>query len=163
MQSLKKAQQDYYFALRKYRLAYDKVLHKATHHPVSLVKEANLAVLKEALLFWEGRRLISHAWCIMSNHLHWLLTVFEKDEAEEAVHLPEILHSVKRFSARKININEGRSGELWEHESFETTIRNDRHFVRVESYIVNNPVSAGLVTTAREWPGTFVRAGSSIF
>ncbi len=70
------------------------------------------------------------------------------------VYLQDILHSVKLFSARRINENENRTGQLWEHESFETTIRNYRHFFNVMNYTIQNPVSAGIIKDWKEWPGT---------
>ena len=90
----------------------------------------------------------------MSNHVHWMLSVFERDENGKPVYLQDILHSVKLLTARRINDNENLRGQFWEHESFETTIRNDWHFARVFSYVIGNPVKAGLVQYWQEWPGT---------
>jgi len=151
---LTKAKEEYCIALRKYRFAYDKMLHKSSSKNFSLVSPNNLKVLEEALGFWEGKRLTSYTWCIMSNHFHWLLSVFNKDENGDPVYLQDILHSVKLFSARRINANENRSGQFWEHESFETTIRDERHFTNVWNYIINNPVAAGLVKNWKDWPAT---------
>jgi len=198
------AKKEYRIALYKYRLAYDKILHNSNQSTISLNKENNRTVIEEAFQFWEGKRIANHAWCIMSNHFHWILTVFEKEfgvahESEnplsdnhfdlgksksqgvglsksdasdlqsgksdtstlesqspldKPVYLQDILHSVKLFTARKINENEGRTGQLWEHESFDTTIRNEMHFSNVFNYVINNPVSAGLVSDWRDWPGT---------
>jgi REP element-mobilizing transposase RayT len=145
----------YYTALRNYRLAYDKFLHKSTESTISLIKPINQEVIKEALRFWEAKKLHSHAWCIMSNHFHWVLTVFEKDELGEPLYLQDILHSVKQFTAKRINKIENREGQLWAHESFETTIRNNEHFANVFNYVINNPVSAGLVKSWEEWKGTW--------
>ena len=139
-----RAKKDYQIALRKYQLAYDKVLNKSTLPGISLIKEENKKIIENALQFWEEKRLTSHAWCIMSNHFHWVLTVFDKEveirqvldspESEripdlgkseslkKPVYIQDILHSVKLFSARQINKNENRTGQLWGHESFETTV-----------------------------------------
>ncbi len=171
---LAQARKDYYTAVRKYRLAYDKILHPSQESTINLTKENNRKIIEEALLFWEGKRLKNHAWCIMSNHFHWVLSVFEWEPGEsesnlrlgesqswgesqsrgKPVYLQDILHSVKLFSARRINQNENRTGQLWEHESFETTIRNERHFTTVVNYTLNNPVAAGLVKEWTEWTGT---------
>jgi REP element-mobilizing transposase RayT len=145
----------YYTALRNYRLAYDKFLHKSTESTISLIKPINQEVIEEALRFWESKKLHSHAWCIMSNHFHWVLTVFEKDESGEPIYLQDILHSVKLFTAKRINKAENLNGQLWAHESFETTIRNNEHFANVFNYVINNPVSARLVEDWKNWPGTW--------
>ena len=150
----------YYKALKNYRLAYDKALHNSKSPKINLTTEINRPVLEEALRFWEGKRLTSHAWCIMSNHFHWVISLFEKDDNGNPVFLEDILHSVKLFSARRINENEGNEGQFWIHESFETTIRNNIHFNNVVNYVINNPVSAGLVYDWQNWPGTFLEAGT---
>jgi REP element-mobilizing transposase RayT len=202
---LARARKDYYTALRKYRLAYDKILHQSKEPTVNLTKENNRKLIEEALLFWEGKRLKNHAWCIMSNHFHWVLTVSDSESnfresdflksdnfelgnskslpgeldfpksntltsesqspggkldfpnsgnKKTPVYLQDILHSVKLYTARRINQNENRSGQLWEHESFDTTIRNERHFATVVNYTLNNPVAAGLVKDWHDWPGS---------
>ena len=168
---LAEAKKEYQINLRKYRLAYDKILNKSVLPGINLCNENNRKIIEEALSFWEGKRLTSHAWCIMQNHIHWIITVFEKEVGvglsksdnstwesrspkEKPVYLQDILHSVKLFTARRINENENRTGQLWEEESFETTIRNDRHFVNVINYVLNNPVSAGLVANRDDWKGS---------
>lgn len=161
------AKKEYQIALRKYRLAYDKILNNSALPGINLLKDENRKIIEEALLFWEGKRLANHAWCIMRNHVHWIITVFEKEAGavresdnplsdsfssssatlescsperiEKPIYLQDILHSVKLFTARRINENENRTGQLWEHESFDTTIRNDRHFVNVYNYVIQNP------------------------
>jgi REP element-mobilizing transposase RayT len=158
--SLKK---QYVIALNNYRLAYDKALHNSRSPKISLMAEKNRMVMEEALGFWEGKRLMSHAWCIMSNHFHWVLSVFKNDINGNPVYLEDILHSIKFFSARRINANEGTDGQLWTHESFDTTIRNHEHFINVVNYVINNPVSAGLVKDWRDWPGTFLESGTRTF
>ena len=146
---------DYLAALRNYRLAYDKFFHKSIEPTISLIKQEHRKVIEEALYFWEGKKLNSHAWCIMSNHFHWVLTLFDKDENGEPIYLQDILHSVKLFTAKRINKAENLKGQLWAHESFETTIRNNEHYANVFNYVINNPISSGLVKSWVEWPGTW--------
>jgi putative transposase len=55
-------------------------------------------------------------------------------------YLQDILHSVKRYSARKINQMEGRDGRLWQIESYDTTIRNNQHLDVALQYTLQNPV-----------------------
>jgi len=154
--ALEKAKKDYRIAQRKYRLAYDKFLHKSNSPNISLLTKNNLTTITEALNFWEGKRLHTHAWCIMSNHLHWVVSVFKNDENANPCYLQDILHSIKRHTANQINKHENRSGQLWEHESFDTTIRNERHFYNVVKYTLLNPVSAGLVNNWQEWEASYL-------
>jgi REP element-mobilizing transposase RayT len=151
---LEKAKKDYQIALRKYSLAFDKILNTSNSPNLSLIKEMNRNVIEEALLFWEGKRLTNHAWCIMTNHVHWVLSVSKNGGNGMPVYLEDILHSVKLFTARRINENENKTGQFWEHESFDTTIRDERHFSNVFNYVINNPVAAGLVADWHDWLGT---------
>ncbi|MBN1819688.1 MAG: transposase [Prolixibacteraceae bacterium] len=151
---IEKAKKDYRIALRKYSIAYDKILNNSSLPRILLNKKDNLKIMEEALSFYEGKRVTSHAWCIMPNHFHWVLTVNKADENSMPVYLQDILHSVKLYTARRINRNENRSGQFWEHESFETTLRDDKHFINAVNYTIMNPVVAGLVNNWEDWPGT---------
>ncbi|MEZ5106773.1 MAG: transposase [Draconibacterium sp.] len=144
----------YNLTRKKYIKAYDDLLpatcKKST---VDLSKPENLQIIKEAFLFWENKKLKNCALSIMPNHIHWVITLLEKDAEEKTVYLQDILQSVKRYTAREINKQEGRLGTLWQKESFETTIRNEKHLYNAVEYTLNNPVKAGLVKSRESWPG----------
>lgn len=139
---------------KKYIKAFDDLLHLQTKHIVDLSKEENTQLILDTLCFWEGKRIENYAICVMKNHVHWVFRVFEKNENGEPVYLSDILQSVKRFSATKINEFENRTGSLWHDESFDTTIRDDLHLHNAINYTIENPVSAGLVKNWWEWKGT---------
>ena len=102
-------------------------------------------IVKNALLHYDGERYQLVAWVIMPNHVHLLLI------PSPGVHLPEILHSIKSYSAQKANEFLGRTGAFWQRESFDRYIRNERHFRNVIKYIEENPVKARLCKTPGEW------------
>lgn len=64
------------------------------------------------------------------------------------------MHSVKRFSSNRINKLENREGVFWQKESFDTTIRNERHLYNAIEYMLNNLVVAKLVKNRDEWEGS---------
>ena len=138
---------------KKYIKAYDDLLNKTRNPSINLSNPENLKIIKEALHFWEGKKLENFAYCIMPNHVHWVFEVFEKDENGKLVYLQNILQSVKRETANKINKLGKRTGALWQHESFDTTIRDEKHLYRAINYTLENPVSAGLVSDWKEWAG----------
>lgn len=143
----------YNLTRRKYMKAYDQLLASAGNSPVDLSTPGNLEIMVEALLFWEGKKLVSFAYSIMPNHVHWVLKLQEKDKWEKPVYLQDILQSVKRQTASRINKREGRTGALWQKESFDTTIRDEKHLYYAVEYTLNNPVNAGLVLNRDDWPG----------
>jgi len=144
----------YYQVRMKYRKAYDDLLHLQTKFIVNLSNETYCNILSNTLNFWEGKKLENYAYCIMSNHVHWVFRLYEKDEEGNSIYLQDILQSVKRFSSTMINKSAGLKGTLWEKESFETTIRDDKHLYNAINYTLNNPVSAGLVNDWYDWKGS---------
>jgi REP element-mobilizing transposase RayT len=103
------------------------------------------SIVIETLMFHNGSKYHLSAWVIMPNHAHLLLTPLE------GVHLPSILHSIKSFSAQKVNKLLGRSGQFWQRESFDRYIRNYEHWTAVIRYIEMNPVKAALCAKPEDW------------
>jgi putative transposase len=85
------------------------------------------------------------AYAILSNHMHLLL-------------LPKIapsrlLQSLKGAAARDANLILGRTGEsFWQAESYDHWVRDDGEWKRIVTYIEENPVKAGLVPCAEDYP-----------
>ena len=73
--------------------------------------------------------------------------------------LSEILHSVKRRSAREINRLRGRRGALWQDESFDRILRSDEEFAEKCNYVFNNAVQADLVSEGAEYDGVWWQEG----
>jgi REP element-mobilizing transposase RayT len=152
---LQKLQIKYYSLRKKYIKAYDDLLDAERNPKIDLSKPENLGVMQNTLKFWESKKLKNHAFCIMPNHVHWVFELLEKDEKGEIVYLQDVMYSIKRFSASEINKLEKRGGKLWQKESFDTTIRDEKHLYYAIEYTLNNPVKAGLVSHWHEWPGSW--------
>ena len=157
---LKKLKIEYYTLRKKYIKAYDDLLDAERNPQINLSKPEHTKIIIETMKFWDGLKLENYVFCIMPNHVHWVFRVFEKDKNGDPVYLQDILYSVKRFSANRINVLENRKGELWQKESFDTTIRDEKHLVRAIEYTLNNPVSAGIVKEWNDWPGCWGAANS---
>jgi REP element-mobilizing transposase RayT len=150
---LKELQKEYYALRRIYFKAVDDFLDVQKKSKIDLIENENLKIISEALEFWQGRKLETYAFCIMTNHVHWVFKLFENDEEGNPVYLQDIMHSVKRTSANKVNKLENRIGPLWQKESYDTTIRDEKHLYNAIEYTLNNPVKAGLVKSCEDWPG----------
>ena len=149
-------QKEYNLTRRRYLKAFDNLLAVSRSNKVDLSKTQNTRVLFESLLFWDKRKLKSVAFSIMPNHVHWVLELLVRDADGNLVYLQDIMQSVKRFSAKEININESKSGTLWQKESFDTTIRDEKHFYNAVHYTLNNAVAAGFVKDWKDWPGNYL-------
>lgn len=146
---------EYYKTRKKYIQAFDDLMDLQRIAEINLSRKENTDVLINTLQFFNGSKIYNYAFCIMPNHIHWVFETFSKDEKGNPVYLQDIMQSVKRFSANKINEIENRRGSLWQKESFETTIRNDKHLYNAIEYTINNPVKAGLVENVEDWYGTW--------
>ncbi len=152
---IEKIRLGYQLVRRQYIKAYDDLLDTKKNPAIDLSKPENLEIMFSSLQFWEGKKLQNLAFTVMPNHVHWVVKLFEKDSFGKPVYLQDILQSVKRHSSNKINKAEKRSGKLWQKESFDTTIRNEKHLYNAIKYTLNNPVKAELVNDWRDWKGTW--------
>ncbi len=154
---------EYYSYRKKYIKAYDDLLDISKAGRVDLKLTVNRNIISETIQFWEGKRLKNYAFCIMHNHVHWVFKLKEKDENGNPVYLQGIMHSVKRHSSNQINKLTGIKGALWQKESFDTTIRDEKHEYNAIRYTLNNPVAAKLVTYWKDWPGNWCADGYGNF
>jgi valyl-tRNA synthetase len=95
-------------------------------------------IVADALKHFDGRRYKLGAWVIMPNHVHAIVTPLQ------GYALGEILHSWKSYMAHEVNKLLGRTGQLWQHESYDHIVRNERALFRIEEYITRNPLKAGI-------------------
>jgi REP element-mobilizing transposase RayT len=111
----------------------------------SLSNEAIAKLTEENLLYFDQKRYALHAWVIMPNHVHILLTPLP------GALLSSIVHSWKSFTAKQANEILGREGPFWQKEYFDRWIRHEQHFRDAICYIHNNPVKAGLCLQPTDW------------
>ena len=87
-------------------------------------------IVLDAFRHFDQDRYELFAVCVMPDHVHVLLQpwIKEADSAEKPVFWPigELMHSVKSFSASKINQIENSEGRpVWQKESFDRLMRSD--------------------------------------
>jgi putative DNA methylase len=110
-----------------------------TGHGACFLRDERVAeMVQNTLLHFDQDRYMLIAWCVMPNHVHVMI------EMIRGFTLSNIMHSWKSFSAKKANKILNRSGEFWMSEYFDRFIRDERHFYATKTYILNNPVKAGL-------------------
>jgi REP element-mobilizing transposase RayT len=128
-------------------LALDRQLDSARSGPTWLKQPQVAAGVVDTLLRAEQQWGLYElfAWVVMSNHVHVLLTPHKA--------LAEVTRAVKKTSAKQANLILGRAGHpFWQDESYDHWVRDEREFDRIVSYIEWNPVRAGLVERAEDWP-----------
>lgn len=87
-----------------------------------------------------------HAYVLMPNHFHVLAT------PETAEGLPQMMQSLGRDYVRYFNRTQKRTGTLWEGRYRSTIIQSDPYLLACMVSMDVNPVRAGLVQQAADYP-----------
>ena len=134
-------------------VAMDRLLDEARSGPRFLIQPTIAALVTNTIEDGEAAgRYDRHAWVIMPNHVHLLLTAH--------LNVSEVLRSLKGSTARQANLLLHRSGQpFWQDESYDHLVRNVDEFRRIQRYIENNPVAAGLVAAPEAYRWYFGRGG----
>jgi hypothetical protein len=89
-----------------------------------------------------------HAFCVLSNHYHLLVT-------DPDARLPAFMQVLDSLVARATNAALGRWEGFWSSAGSYSAVSHGStdDVVGKAAYVLANPVSAGLVQHGREWPG----------
>jgi putative transposase len=83
---------------------------------------------------------------IMPDHLHLLMTLPGDVTIEKAMQF------IKGGFSYRLKRDFGYQGEVWQRGFSEVRITDEQSFLQYRAYIVENPVRAGLVNSAKEYP-----------
>jgi putative transposase len=88
-----------------------------------------------------------HAYCLMTNHVHLLIT------PREATGCALLMKHLSQRHAKRINASRGRSGTLWEGRPYSGIVASDEYALACYRYIELNPVRAAMVNhpSAYRW------------
>jgi putative transposase len=111
---------------------------------------------RNAMLFIEvlrsyvaAKKFKVHDFVVMPDHVHLLLTVGPGMTIERA------MQYVKGGFSYRLKKETGYAGEVWQRGYSELRVEDDRSFEEHRRYIAENPVKAGLVDSAEEFPFCF--------
>jgi putative transposase len=135
---------------------FDDYLDRVAAGPDWLAKPEVAGIVMERLNQVTEEVLTMHAFTIMSNHVHLMMSLHDGQS------LDDLMQSVKGRTARFCNLRLDRRGAFWQHESYDRVLRWNEH-QRVAKYIINNPVKAGLVGHWKEWPWTYLNRSLYFF
>ncbi len=91
--------------------------------------------------------IVVHAFCVLSNHLHLVIT-------DPDARLPAFHQFLDALIARALNASLGRAESFWAPNSYSAvTLVAPDDIVDKAAYVLANPVAAGLVRSGRLWPG----------
>jgi REP element-mobilizing transposase RayT len=130
------------------RLPGGKKLSSAAPSGPFWLQDARIAsMVANALRYGESIRGLYqlYAWVIMPNHVHAIL--------KPHVELSAATQWLKGRTARVGNRILSRTGmPFWQDESFDHWVRSTQELQSLIEYMEDNPVKAGLVQVAAQWP-----------
>jgi len=90
--------------------------------------------------------MVVHEFVVMPNHVHILITIPGELSLEKAMQL------IKGSFSFRANKELGFRGEIWQRGYSDVRVVDEQSFEEHRAYIENNPVRAGLVNSAEEYP-----------
>jgi putative transposase len=87
-----------------------------------------------------------HAYVLMSNHMHLLAS------PSDQTGLARMMQWVGRYYVPYFNAKYQRVGTLWQGRYKATVVDSERYFMMCSCYIELNPVRAGIVHSAADYP-----------
>lgn len=92
-----------------------------------------------------------HAYVLMTNHVHLLITPHEENSVGRA------LQMLGRYYVQYFNYSYQRTGTLWEGRYKATLIDSETYLLTCMRYIELNPVRAGMASHPSEYPWSSYR------
>ena len=128
----------------------DRLLDGMCTGPLFLRMPAVAKMVMDAIHYRDQRSYHLHAFVVMPNHVHLLITPMEA--------VSKVMQSLNRFTAREGNRMLRLTGQpFWQDESYDRLVRNNTEFERICHYIESNPVTAGMAATPGEFPWSSAR------
>lgn len=90
---------------------------------------------------------------VMPDHVHTIL------RPKAGVSLSRITKGVKGVTARLINVRRGRRGALWQDESYDRIIRDDKEMGEKTEYIFENAIKQGLCNDGWVYESFYLKDG----
>ncbi len=94
---------------------------------------------------------LCHAWCLMDNHYHLMIETPQPN-------LSRGMRQLNGVYTQRFNRAHGRVGHVFQGRFKSILVDKDAYLLELSRYIVLNPVRAGMVGDASEWPWSSYQA-----
>jgi putative transposase len=123
------------------------LITSALHGREELLKDKQASSIVADALKWlhDNHRIDLFAYVIMPDHLHFVAAL-------ERGTLPDVMHSLKSYTAKEINKALARKGSVWQDQYHDHAVRNEEDLKEIIYYCLNNPVRKKLVKNYRDYP-----------
>jgi len=93
-----------------------------------------------------------HAWCLMPNHVHLLLTPLDNPGS-----ISKLMQHLARGATRRWNARKQTAGSLWEARFKSRVVDEERYLLECCRYIELNPIRTRLVESPANYPWSSYR------
>lgn len=136
------------------------------HQPIFFNPGNYLFLLKKIRLEWR-RHCDLLAWCLMPNHFHFIIVpkpsgctyIVQKEKEVHLQKLSLVIGKTLSSYTRAVNKDQNKCGTLFQKKTkakclFQNEVQSiaDSYLFNCFSYVHFNPVQAGLVASAADWP-----------
>ncbi len=135
-----------------------------SNQPFRFTEDWMFAIVETAIFADHKKECLIYAYVVMADHTHVIVQPLPRVndpvawcDQDAFYPLERICGRIKGRSSRRINQRAGRSGELWQPESFDRTIRGRRDLENAIDYIHNNPVRWKLVESSEQYRWSSLR------
>jgi REP element-mobilizing transposase RayT len=128
------------------------LLTTAVHKRKPVLNHPEAAQIILSSLHWleSQKRIMLDAAVIMPDHLHFAGALRQDS-------LIRLMHSLKSYTAKKINALLNRQGTFWQPQYHDHALRKDQDLNEVVLYTLNNPLRAKLVDDFHKYPYWYCR------
>lgn len=128
------------------------VTQRGNNRRRTFLEEGDYALYLDLLAAARARaRTAVWAYCLMPNHVHIVLVPADADG------LRRTFADLHRRYTGFVNARARTTGHLWQGR-YGSVAMDEAHLVNAVRYVTLNPVRAGLVARARDWPWSSARA-----
>lgn len=134
----------------------------ATYHVIFRTQDPNYSLLGNAAdclaseinLLSDSNIALIHAWVIMPNHVHILVT-------PEDGKISKVIQRLKGRTSYQLSSQNNKPEKLWKPRYYDRRLRSEKHLPATIEYIVMNPVKAGLCSKPENWRWSSIYQESS--
>jgi len=148
---------------KEYFQKFDSLLDGAETGPTWLVQDSIAQIVVDAMLKRDHNDYDLVAYTVMPNHVHLIISTEDlgrgssRQRIVAETSVQRVCRLLKGATAYACNRALNRSGQFWQHESYDHLIRSDEELERTIWYVLNNPVKAGFVATWEQWRWNYVK------
>ena len=130
------------------------VMNRANARMVIFKKRGDYEAF-ENVLFEAHERMAMRmlGYCLMNNHWHIVLWPYEDGDLSEFMRWVTVTHTQRWHGAH----GTAGSGHVYQGRFKSFPVQSDEHYLTVMRYVERNPLRAGVVQRAQDWPWSSMR------